>query len=125
MTADFVEGGAVSQTSGFENATYTITTAANVYVLNKDQGAGGGSSSTTFNITGIPNTDGSSALIYVRSSNTAGGINCSAIVQLHGTQLFTGTVQNATKTSVFRVFKANSVWQACAQATGTAIGAFL
>lgn len=119
--AGWVKGGYVIQSSGYENGNYTITTPATVYAFNKDQGAGGGSSSTVFNITGIPNTDGAWALIYVRSSNTVGGVNCTAQVQVNGTQVFSGGVQNTTKTAVFTVFRANGSWMAGAWATGASL----
>lgn len=119
-----INGGAAYQASGFENATYTISTAALVYSLNKDTGAAGGSSTTTFNITGVPNTDGSFALIYVRASNTAPGFNSGAVVQVHGTQLFSSAVQNTTKTACFVAFRQNGTWVAGAAATGESITAF-
>jgi hypothetical protein len=119
-----IKGGAVYQSSGFENATYTLTTPATVYSLNKDQGAGVGSSSTTFNITGVSNVDGAFLFIYLRSSNTVGGVNCGANIQVHGTQLFSAAVQNTTKTITFGAFRQNGSWVATASATGNQISAF-
>jgi hypothetical protein len=119
-----IKGGAVYQSSGYENATYTLTTPAIVYSLNKDQGAAGGSSTTTFNITGVSNADGAFLFIYLRCSNTAGGINCGANIQVHGTQLFSSSVQNTTKTISFGAFRQNGSWVATASATGNQISAF-
>jgi hypothetical protein len=119
-----IKGGAVYQSSGFENGNYTLTTPATVYSFNKDQGAAGGSSTTTFNITGVSNTDGAFLFIYLRCSNTAGGINCGANIQVHGTQLFSAAVQNATKTITFGAFRQNGSWVATASATGSQISVF-
>jgi hypothetical protein len=117
-------GAAVYQTSGYENATYTLSTPALVYSCDKDQGANLGSTATTFNITGVPNTDGSFAFIRARASNSAPAINCEVTIQVHGTQVFNGYVQNDTKTAVFAVFKQNGAWVAGAVATGASIAAF-
>jgi hypothetical protein len=118
----YMKGGAVTATSGFANETQTISTAATVYYLNKDQGASGGSSSTTFNITGIPNTDGSFALLYLRSSNTAAGFNVGMIVQIHGNTVFSTSTQNVTKTASFMVFRANGSWFTSAVGNGSTAG---
>lgn len=123
-TAGYLKGGAAYSSSGFVNETKTVSTASLVYSLDKDQGGAGGSSSTTFNITGIPDADGSWALIRVRASNTAAGVNATATVQVHGTQVFSAGVQNTTKTAVFVVFRQNGSWVAGSAATGAAIGAF-
>jgi hypothetical protein len=119
-----IKGAAVYQTSGYENATYTLSTPALVYSCDKDQGANLGSTKTTFNITGVPNTDGSFAFIRARASNSAPAINCEVTIQVHGTEVFNGYVQNATKTAVFVVFRQNGAWVAGAVATGASITAF-
>jgi hypothetical protein len=116
----YVVGAGYYRSSGMVNETVTVTTEATVYSMNKDQGAGGSSSTSTYNITGIPNTDGSYAIIYVRNSNTAAGVNCTTIVQINGTQVWSAGVQNTTKTASFMVFRQNGSWQTTAWATGAA-----
>jgi len=121
LATGYVRGGAVYASSGYVNETQTISTAATVYSFNKDQGAAGGSSATTFNITGIPNTDGSWALVKARASNTAAGINATITIQANGTTVFSAAVQNTTKTAVFVIFRENGNWVAGAAATGSSI----
>jgi len=115
----YLKGGAVFASSGFVNETQTISTAAMVYSFNKDQGGAGGSSTTTFNITGLSNTDGAFAFIHVRASNTAAGINAVAKVQVHGTEVFSDNAQNNTKTAVFFVCRQNGSWVAGPVSPGT------
>jgi hypothetical protein len=121
LSGGYVAGAGYYRSSGMVNETVTVTTEATVYSMNKDSGSGGSSSSSTYNITGLSNTDGSSAIIYVRNSNTAGGINTTTIVQIHGTQVWQGNVQNTTKTASFGVFRQNGAWQTTAWSTGAAL----
>ena len=76
----------VTSTSGYENITNTVSTAGGVYYFVKDSGAGEGSSATTFNITGVPDTDGVGfdLTLVVKKSATVASINTSAIVQING-----------------------------------------
>jgi hypothetical protein len=76
----------VTSTSGYENVTNTVSTAGGVYYFVKDSGAGEGSSATTFNITGVPDTDGAGfdLTLVVKKSATVANINTSAIVQING-----------------------------------------
>jgi hypothetical protein len=120
--AGSIKGGAVYSLSGFANQTITISTAALVYSLDKDQGASGGSSSTTFNITGIPNQDGAFALIYARSSNTAPGFNVGMTINIHGNTVFSTSTQNVTKTATFMVFRQNGSWVTSSVGTGGVLG---
>jgi hypothetical protein len=121
LSGGYVAGAGYYRSSGMVNETVTVTTEATVYSMNKDSGGGGSSSTSTYNITGLSNTDGSSAIIYVRNSNTAGGINTTTIVQIHGTQVWQGGVQNTTKTASFGVFRQNGAWQTTAWSTGAAL----
>jgi len=114
----YVIGAGYYRSSGMVNETVTVTTEATVYSMNKDSGGGGSSSTSTYNITGLSNTDGSSAIIYVRNSNTAGGVNTVTIVQIHGTKVWEGNVQNTTKTASFGVFRQNGAWQTTAWSVG-------
>ena len=114
----YVIGAGYYRSSGMVNETVTVTTEATVYSMNKDSGSGGSSSTSTYNITGLSNTDGSWAIIYIRNSNTAAGINTVQIVQIHGTKVWEGNVQNTTKTASFLVFRQNGSWQTTAWATG-------
>jgi hypothetical protein len=114
----YVAGAGYYRSSGMVNETVTVTTEATVYSMNKDSGGGGSSSLSTYNITGLSNTDGSSAIIYVRNSNTAPGINTVTIVQIHGTKVWEGNVQNTTKTASFGVFRQNGAWQTTAWSVG-------
>jgi hypothetical protein len=118
LSGGYVAGAGYYRSSGMVNETVTVTTEATVYSMNKDSGGGGSSSTSTYNITGLSNTDGSSAIIYVRNSNTAGGVNTVTIVQIHGTKVWEGNVQNTTKTASFGVFRQNGAWQTTAWSTG-------
>jgi hypothetical protein len=120
MATGYLRGGGVYASSGAVNETQTISTAATVYSFNKDNGASGSSSTTTFNITGLSNTDGAFAFIYVRATNTVPGINSSAIVQVHGTTVFQDGAQNTTRTAVFFVCRQNGSWVAGPVSSGTA-----
>jgi hypothetical protein len=118
LSGGYVAGAGYYRSSGMVNETVTVTTEATVYSMNKDSGGGGSSSTSTYNITGLSNTDGSSAIIYVRNSNTAGGVNTVTIVQIHGTKVWEGNVQNTTKTASFGVFRQNGAWQTTAWSVG-------
>jgi hypothetical protein len=118
LSGGYVAGAGYYRSSGMVNETVTVTTEATVYSMNKDSGGGGSSSLSTYNITGLSNTDGSSAIIYVRNSNTAGGVNTVTIVQIHGTKVWEGNVQNTTKTASFGVFRQNGAWQTTAWSVG-------
>jgi hypothetical protein len=113
-----INGAAVYAASGFVNETQTISTPALVYSFDKDQGAAGGSSSTTFNITGLPNTDGTIAYIYARSSNTTAGVNASITIQINGNTVFAAVTQNVTKTASFAVYRQNGSWVTIDGGTG-------
>lgn len=117
-----ISGGAVYAASGYVNETQTITTPALVYSFNKDQGSAGGSSNTTFNITGLPNVNGSFAFIHLRSSNTASGVNIGMTLQIHGYTIFSVSTQNVTKTASFMIYKQNGTWVATAVGTGGTAG---
>lgn len=118
LSGGYVAGAGYYRSSGMVNETVTVTTEATVYSMDKDSGGGGSSSLSTYNITGLSNTDGSSAIIYVRNSNTAGGVNTVTIVQIHGTKVWEGNVQNTTKTASFGVFRQNGAWQTTAWSVG-------
>jgi hypothetical protein len=59
----------------------------------------------------VPNQDGAFFFLYVRCSNTAGGINTVVIVTVHGSaELFRVGVQNTTKTGSVMLARQNGSW---------------
>ena len=123
LSGGYVAGAGYYRSSGMVNETVTVTTAATVYGINKDSGAGGSSSTSTYDITGVPNQDGAFLFLYVRCSNTAGGINTVVIVTVHGSaELFRNSVQNTTKTGSVMLARQNGSWYVVAPYhTGAAI----
>ena len=123
LSGGYVAGAGYYRSSGMVNETVTVTTAATVYGINKDSGAGGSSSTSTYNITGVPNQDGAFLFLYVRCSNTAPGINTVVIVTVHGSaELFRNSVQNTTKTGSVMLARQNGSWYVVAPYhTGAAI----
>ena len=119
----YLAGAGYYRSSGMVNETITVTTGATVYSINKDTGAGASSSTSTYNITGVPNQDGAFLFLYVRCSNTAGGINTVVIVTVHGSaELFRNSVQNTTKTGSVMLARQNGSWYVVAPYhTGAAI----
>jgi hypothetical protein len=123
LSGGYVAGAGYYRSSGMVNETVTVTTAATVYGINKDSGAGGSSSTSTYDITGVPNQDGAFFFLYVRCSNTAAGINTVVIVTVHGSaELFRNSVQNTTKTGSVMLARQNGSWYVVAPYhTGAAI----
>ncbi len=111
------------------NDTVTVSTKALVYFLSlcnvtttcsTGNGTQGAAPTTTFNITGLPNTDGTFAFIetQVQRIGVGGGANENAtiIVQVNGTQVSTVTAGAANTNSVviienYTIVRANGAWR--------------
>jgi hypothetical protein len=111
-------GSQYSTTSGYVNETQTITALAASYFLLKSTGTSNGSSSTTFNLTGLPATDGTviDVVLIVQKDATASGINTSGIFNINGTDpgistVFASGTAAVTTIKTFRVGRFNGTWR--------------
>lgn len=117
-------GSYTSATSGYVNETQTITAFTTSYFLYKYTGTNNGSSQTTFNLTGLPATNGTiiDVVLHVAKDGTAGAINTAANLEINGNDLIgtifasgTGAV-NTVKT--FRVGRFDGTWRVIGQVGG-------
>ncbi|MDB5176262.1 MAG: hypothetical protein JWM81_1120 [Candidatus Saccharibacteria bacterium] len=123
-TGNITAGGSItagyfSDINATETATttYTEATPALAYYLSSNSGTTNAAITTTFNITGLPATDGTFAFI---TGNSAKGVTGTArihtvIIQIAGTTVSTITNASsttaATNTRSFTVARMNGVWQ--------------
>ena len=91
-------GGYVRRDSGYVNETATITENRTAYFLYKYSGDANGSSSTTFNITGLSTTNGTWAdiNIRVRKDATGSAINTVGYIQINGQDMIGGVFASGT-----------------------------
>ena len=110
-------GGYVTSTSGYVNETKTVSTNATSYYLIKYTGTSNGSSTTTFDITGMSTTNGTYADIYAiaQKDATANAINTNVGVYINGQSMNLPTIQaggtaaNTVRCS-FRVCRMEGTW---------------
>jgi len=110
-------GGYVTSTSGYVNETRTVSTNATSYYLIKYTGTSNGSSTTTFDITGMSTNNGTYADIYAiaQKDATANAINTNVGVSINGQTINLPTIQaNGTGANTvrctFRVCRMESTW---------------
>ena len=111
-------GSQTSATSGYVNETQTITAFTTSYFLNKSTGTNNGSSATTFNLTGLPATNGTiiDVVLIVEKDATVGAINTSAIFNINGSDpgistVFASGTSAVTTIKTFRVGRFNGTWR--------------
>jgi hypothetical protein len=88
--ASYGQTGGYNRTdSGYVNETINITANCTAYFLYKYSGAGNGSSSTNFNITGVSTTNGTwlDVCIRARKDATGNAINTTAVFQINGSTI--------------------------------------
>lgn len=110
------------------NTTQTITksTQALAYHLANDTGAGA-STTITFNITGLPDVDGTFSYIYSAATDSSAVSTSTVVVQINGVQVSSvATTGLGTGTTIesYTVIRTNGTWKVIG-APGTANGADL
>lgn len=109
------------------SSTVTESTAASSYFLSNNSGTTDASVTTTFNITGLPDTDGTFAFIELKAQKgiTAAARTQTVILQVNGTQVSSVATANsaaaATLTKNFTLVRMNSSWKVIG-ATGDGTG---
>ena len=116
-------GNVVVDTSGAVTETRTITTKALMYDLQKNTGTTNTSTTTTWNITGLPDTDGTFAFIYSKvEKGITGSPRIETVnIQINGVQkssvetLTTPAADSARETYI--ISRTDSVWHLAAATT--------
>jgi hypothetical protein len=123
-------GNAVISNQGVtSNGTITLSTPAFAYTVSNYQGTTNTSVTETFNITGLPNIEGTFAVITSQAGKgvSTGAQRATVAVQINGTQV--GTVFTPSQTAAasttknYMVVRTNNAWRALG--TSTADGADL
>lgn len=109
-------GNVVISSSGATTSTITLSTKALMYDLTKSTGTTDTATTTTWNITGLPDTDGTFAYIKTRVSKgaTTNARIETIIVQINGTQVSTvataSTTASANVHELYIITRTNGAW---------------
>lgn len=124
-------GNVVISSSGATTSTITIATKALMYDFTKSTGTTDTATTTTWNITGLPNIDGTFAYIKVQ---TVKGVTATArietsLVQINGTQVSstatTSVTAAQTVNEIYIISRTNGAWHIAGGTPATALTADL